>query len=225
MTGAIRHPGMEVPLRCQCGRVRGIANGISPSTGFRVVCYCKDCQVFARFLGRADVLDDAGGTDIFQMPVGRIKITTGRDAVGCLRLSKQGVYRWHTDCCRTPIGNTMGPHVPMIGVIHSFMDHEAGGHSRDVALGPPLCRIFERSALGPLPLTAPPPPKFSVFLRRISKLLVWSVHGLARPNPFFDKHTGAPYTIPHVLTSQERAALETPDADGSHPPPKENLSN
>ena len=30
---------------------------LNPSAGFRFVCYCKDCQAFARFLDRADVLD------------------------------------------------------------------------------------------------------------------------------------------------------------------------
>ena len=30
----------------------------------------------------------------------------GTDAMRCLRLSDKGVLRWHTDCCRTPIGNT-----------------------------------------------------------------------------------------------------------------------
>jgi hypothetical protein len=47
---------MNVPLRCRCGRVRGVASDVSRSTGFRFICYCKDCQAFAHFLGRADVL-------------------------------------------------------------------------------------------------------------------------------------------------------------------------
>ena len=209
MTKTIGHRRADVPLRCRCGRVRGVANGVSPTAGFRVVCYCKDCQAFARFLGRADVLDKAGGTDIFQIPPQRIKVTSGRDAVRCLRLDSQGVYRWYADCCRTPIGNTMGPRVPMIGVIHSFMDHQADGRPRDVVLGPPLCRIFEHSAIGPLPPTAPPPPSFGVSLRRVSKLIVWSARGLARPNPFFDESTSAPCSIPRVATMQERAAFET----------------
>jgi len=58
----------DVALRCHCGRMRGIARAVSPSAGFRFVCYCKDCQAFARFLERPDILDAAGGTDIFQMP-------------------------------------------------------------------------------------------------------------------------------------------------------------
>ena len=146
---------LDVPLRCRCGRVRGVASDVSPSSGFRFVCYCKDCQAFARFLERADVLDPAGGTDIFQMPPGRVKLTAGTDALRCLRLSNK-VLRWYTDCCRTPIANTAaGPRFPVVAVIHSFMDHEADGRSRDEVLGPPLCRIFERSAVGPLPPNAP----------------------------------------------------------------------
>jgi hypothetical protein len=115
---------MDLPLRCRCGYVRGIATRVSPSTGLRVICYCKDCQAFARFLDRADVLDAAGGTDIFQMPPGRVRLTAGPDAMRCLRLSKTEIYRWYADCCRTPIGNTAGPRVPVVGVIHCFMDHQ-----------------------------------------------------------------------------------------------------
>ncbi len=68
-------------LRCRCGRVRGAASDVSPTRGFRFVCYCTDCQVFARFLERRDVLDAAGGTDIFQMPAGHVKLTAGADAL------------------------------------------------------------------------------------------------------------------------------------------------
>src|SRR5215831_17441857 len=193
----------DLPLRCRCSRVRGVASDVSPSTGFRFVCYCQDCQAFARFLERADVLDPAGGTDIFQMPPGRVKLTAGTDALRCLRFSNK-VLRWYTDCCRTPIANTAArPHFPVIGVVHSFMDHEADGRSRDAVLGPPLCRIYERSAAGPLPPTAPPPPSFGIFVRRATKLLGWWVRGLARPTPFFD----SPCSVPRVLTPAERAAL------------------
>jgi hypothetical protein len=187
--------------------MRGVASGVSPSTGFRVLCYCKDCQVFAHFLERGDVLDPAGGTDIFQMPPGRVKLTAVMDAVRCLRLDNKGVYRWYTDCCRTPIGNTAGPRVPLIGVIHCFMDHQADGRPRDVVLGPPLCRIYEWSAIGPLPPTAPAPPSFGLFVRRAWKMFGWWMRGLARPAPFFDDATNAPCSVPRVLTRSERAAL------------------
>ncbi|HEX8793967.1 MAG TPA: DUF6151 family protein [Polyangiaceae bacterium] len=188
----------DVPLRCRCGHVRGVARDVSPSSGFRFLCYCKDCQAFARFLERPDVLDAAGGTDIFQMAPARVKLTEGTDALRCLRLSaRTRVLRWYTDCCRTPIGNTADrPGFPIAAVIHSFMDHEAAGRPRDEALGPPLCRIFEQSAAGPLPADAPPPPSFRAFARRGSKMLSWWLRGLATPSPFFDERTKAPRAAP-----------------------------
>ncbi len=196
-----------MPLRCRCGRLRGGARKVSPTGGLRFVCYCKDCQAFARFLDRADVLDPAGGTDIFHMPPGRVKLTAGADALRCVRFSNK-VLRWYADCCQTPIANTpAAPGFPVIGIIHSFMDHEADGRSRDAALGPLLCRIHERSASGPLPLNAPGPPSGAIFSRRVSKLFVWWISGLARPTPFFDARTGAPRATPRELTRRERAAL------------------
>lgn len=197
----------EIPLRCRCGAVRGVASEVAATAGFRLVCYCKDCQAFARFLERPDVLDAAGGTDIFQMPIARVKLSTGMDGVRCLSFSGK-VQRWYAGCCHTPIGNTAGPRFPVIGLIHSFMDHAPVGRSRDVALGPPLCRIYESSAAGPLPPDAPPPPSFSLFAGRVSRLLGWWVRGLGRPNPFFDDRTGAPRSIPHSVTQRELANLK-----------------
>lgn len=197
---------LTVPLRCHCGEIRGVARDVSPSSGFRVLCYCEDCQAFAHFLERGDVLDPAGGTDIFQMPPGRVELTAGADSVRCLCLSDKAVFRWYAVCCRTPIANTAGPRVPLIGVIHSFMDHAQDGRSRDAALGPPLCGIYKRSAVGQLPSTAPPPPSLGVFARRAAKVLGWSLGGLGRPNPFFDEATNAPRSAPHVLTASERAS-------------------
>jgi hypothetical protein len=154
-------------------------------------------------LKRPDVLDTAGGTDIFHMPTGRVKLIAGTDAVRCLRFSGK-VFRWYTDCCRTPIGNTAGPRFPIVGLIHSFMDHDADGRSRDEALGAPLCRFFERSAVGPLPPNAPAPPSLSLFAHRATTLLGWWLRGLGRPNPFFDDHTNAPLSAPRVLAPSER---------------------
>jgi hypothetical protein len=200
-------PDVRIPLGCRCGRVRGIANDVTPEAGFRFICYCRDCQAFARFLDRPDVLDPAGGTDIFHMPAGRVRLTAGTDAVRCLHFTGR-VFRWYTDCCRTPIANTAGPRFPVVGLIHSFMDHAADGRARADVLGAPLCRIFEHSAIGPLPPNAPPPRSFSLVARRLPTLLGWWLRGLGRPNPFFDDHTNAPLSAPRVFTQAERAALD-----------------
>jgi hypothetical protein len=180
---------------------------VSPSAGFRLVCYCKDCQAFARILERPDVLDAAGDTDILQMPPGRITITAGTDALRSLRFS-QKVLRWYADCCKTPIANSAaGPRFPLIGLVHSFMDFDDLGHSRDDMLGRPLCRIHGRSASGPLPADAPPPASFGILTRRASKVLGWWLRGLGGPNPVFDPRTGAPLAAPRMVTPEERAAL------------------
>jgi len=198
--------GHSIPLRCRCGRVHGTANIVAPNAGFRFICYCRDCQAFARLLERADVLDSAGGTDIFHMPAGRVKLAAGTDSVRCLHFS-QHVFRWYADCCRTPIANTAGPRFPVVGIIHAFMDHKTDGHSRDQLLVAPLCRIFEVSATGPLPPDAPPPRSFGLVAVRIPTLLGWWWRGLGRPNPFFDGATNAPISEPRVFTPSERAGL------------------
>ena len=111
-----------------------------------------------------------------------------------------------------PLANTAGPRFPVIGLIHCFMDHEADGHGRDEVLGAPLCRIFERSATGPLPPNAPPPRSFGLVARRGPALLGWWWRGFGRPNPFFDEQTRAPLSAPRVLTPSERAGL-SPTSD------------
>jgi len=182
--------------------MRGIARAVSPSAGFRFVCYCKDCQAFARFLERPDILDAAGGTDIFQMPPVQVTLTTGFEALRCLRLSSK-VLRWYADCCRTPIANSAAdPRFPVVALIHSIMDCAADELSRNALLGPPLCRIYEHSAIGPLPSNAAPPPSLHVFAYRATKVAGWWMRGLARPNPFFDDRTKAPRSAPHLLSPQ-----------------------
>jgi Family of unknown function (DUF6151) len=196
---------VDLPLACRCGHVRGVAHGLAPSACFRFICYCQDCQAFARFLKRPDVLDAAGGTDILHVPTGRVELTAGADAVRCLRFSGR-VFRWYAECCRTPIANTAGPRFPVVGLISAFMG-QPDGRSREDVLGLPLCRIFGRSAVGPLPANAPPPPSLRLFLQRAWRLFGWWWRGLGRPTPFFDAQTGKPLSAPYVFTPAERAAL------------------
>lgn len=187
----------DVPLRCRCGTSIGVARDVSPTGGFRFVCYCADCQAFAQLLERPDVLDPAGGTDIYQMPPGRVTLVTGLDALRCVRFSPR-VLRWYVDCCKTPIANTAAtPAFPIVGISHACMDY-TGTRARDEVLGPPLCRIYEHSARGPLPVTAAPQPSVRTSVRRVWKLLSWRARGLHRPNPFFDEH-GAPRADPRVV--------------------------
>ena len=198
----------QLNLRCRCGHVSGIALDVAPASSLRLVCYCRYCRAFAHFLDRPDVLDSAGGTDILQMPPGRVKIVTGADAVRCMKLSGR-VFRWYTECCRTPIGNTGSPRIPLVGLIHCFIS----GDSADLndAVGAPRYRVYSESATGPLPPDAPPQPSNATIVLRVASLLLgWWMRGLGRPNPLFDAKTGAPLSEPRLLTPEERAALLRP---------------
>ena len=97
---------MKIPLRCRCGAVAGELD--TARGGLHVACSCDDCQAYARALGRPDVLDPWGGTDIFQTTPSQVAITRGTEQLRCLRLAEQGLLRWHTGCCATPIGNGLG---------------------------------------------------------------------------------------------------------------------
>ena len=107
----------------------------------------------------------------------RLKLTRGMDAVTCQRLS-DNVLRWYTDYCQTPIGNTAAtPRFPVVAVVHSFMVHRADGRSREEVLGSPLCRIFERPAVGPAAGERARTAIVRVLFRRTAKIFgsVWGL--------------------------------------------------
>ena len=72
-------------LSCSCREVQGLVTNVSPTTVNRVICYCDDCQAFLHHLGRADLLDAHGGTDIVQVAPARLSFVHGQQpSSGCL---------------------------------------------------------------------------------------------------------------------------------------------
>lgn len=197
----------DIPLRCKCGKLRGIALSVSPRNGCRVVCYCHDCQAFARFLAQPGTTDDWGGTDIFQMAPASVRITDGADALSCVRLSDKGMHRWYCGECKTPIGNSNSPRTPFVGLIHTFMDHEADGRARDAVLGKPVGYVWTKSAIGPLPIQGGTSSLLRVIGRSVRLLGKWWLTGAGSPSPFFNDQTHAPRAKPRILRSEERTAL------------------
>jgi hypothetical protein len=192
----------ELQLRCRCGRVRGLAQ-ISSETGTHLVCYCDDCQAFVHHLDRTDVLDAHGGTTVFQMAPSRLRITEGADALRCLRLSPKGMFRWYTDCCRTPVANTAG-RIPFVGLISAFMDLDADGRSREAILGKPNA-VMARFAVGGIPEGAHAKASPALIARVLSRLLGWWLTRKGQPSPFVDANS-KPRAEPLILTPEQRAA-------------------
>jgi len=197
----------DLSLRCVCGKLRGTALAVSPSGGCRVVCYCDDCQAFARFLARPGIMDEWGGTDIFQMAPSSLRITGGADVLSCLRLSAKGMHRWYCSECKTPVGNTMGPRMPFVGLFHSFMDHERDGRALDDVLGKPIGYVRTKCAVGTLLAPVRDSSPLGVIARSVRLLGKWWLTGAGSPSPFFDDQTHAPRADPRILRPEERLAL------------------
>jgi Family of unknown function (DUF6151) len=197
----------RVSIRCRCGRVRGYIDDVAPGRGSRVVCYCDDCQASARWHALPGVMNEHGGTDVYQVPPAHVHITEGADQIRCLRLSPRprALYRFHAVCCKTPLGNSL-PRFPFVGVVCATLDIESTGRTRDELLGRPLGHIMGKYAIGGKPAHVsnimPPGLVFSAGRR----YLAWWLRGLARPSPFFDP-SGATLCEQIVLTTEERAAL------------------
>jgi hypothetical protein len=194
---------MSVPLKCQCGLVRG--HVLQASGGMRVVCYCDDCQAFAHALHRPELLDDHGGSDIWQNEPAQVRLTQGLDQLRCLRLSDKGMVRWYTACCSTPIGNSMASvRFPFIGLYMAFVDVPHA--ERDIVLGPPIAWVQGRFALGQVPARVNRTATPGLMARFVWRLTKGFVMGAYRPTPFFDA-SGQPVVVPRVLSVAEREAL------------------
>jgi hypothetical protein len=189
----------QVGVRCRCGAVRGIVTGASPQSVNRVVCYCDDCQAYAHQLGRADLLNAKGGSDIVQLAPAALTFTEGQDRIAGLRLTPKGLHRWYASCCNTPVGNP----------VQSFDAPRV-----DDVFGAPVGEIFGKCAVG-----EPPPgsTRFSptLFLRAIGKVIGWRLRGKTWPHPFFAHDTRAPIYPVAVISRDRREALRA--CCGPHP--------
>ena len=198
-----QHSAMNHPLQCRCGTLKG---NVSSARGVnRCVCYCRDCQAFAHFLGRADeILDASGGTDVIQTRAANVVFTEGREALACMRLTPNGMLRWYSTCCNTPVGNTVASSkVSFVGLIHTCL--EGAGPALDDSFGPVQAYVNTQSAKGggkssPLALVA-------VILRVMGIVARARVDGSYKRSPFFSPNTGAPVAAPKVLSPDERDRL------------------
>lgn len=189
-----------VHWQCSCGTVAGA----SPQSVNRVVCYCDDCQAYAHHLGRADLLDAHGGTDIVQVAPASMTITKGHAQIAGVRLGPKGPYRWHTTCCKTPVGNTVGSHIPFVGLLALAFAH--GRQHPDAVFGAPRGAILGRYAIGEVPAKSRGMP-LRIVGRALRKVLGWKITGKTWPHPFFEREGGAPVYSVTVLSKEARDAL------------------
>lgn len=190
----------DAKLHCRCGEVQGHVKDASPRTVNRVICYCDDCQAFLHHLGRADLLDAHGGTNVVQVAPASLTFERGAERIAGLRLTPKGLYRWYANCCKTPLGNTLSPAIPFVGVVTQAFENP------DDTFGAPIGAILGKFAIGT-------PPAGSTKLnprllaRALRMVIGWRLRGRAWPHPFFDRATRAPSHPLTILSRDEREAL------------------
>lgn len=197
-------PHASHPIRCRCGALRGEL--ARPALGTRAICYCRDCQAFAHFLGKPEgMLDALGGTDIVAVRPRHVTWTQGAELLTCMSLSEKGTLRWYSSCCKTPIGNTpRNLRQSHVGLIHTCL--ETDDRRMDEAFGPVVMRVNAQSAKGTPAKNAPI--TFLVAVIRYLASVVWSrFSGAYRVNPFFHMPQGIPRATPRTLSADERASL------------------
>ena len=177
------------PVRCRCGSLKGIVT--VPRTSSRVICYCKDCQAFARFLGAPDsILDRDGGTDTIQISQMDVTFTEGVEHLACVRLMPKGLNRWYARCCRTPIGNTGRNKNPAaVWMVHSCMD----GQPLEASFGPVKCRVSSKSS------TTPGRKDNGVVSVVFSFLAIAAVAFVTKSASAFFSRDGSPVSAPEIL--------------------------
>lgn len=194
---------MNHPLRCQCGTLQGLVS--HTESACRGVCYCKDCQAYAHFLGKADeILDEMGGSDVVATLPQHVSFTQGVEKLTCMSLSDKGMLRWYASCCNTPIGNTSRDFkVSHVGLLHNCLQNPST--NLDSAFGPVRMKVGMKSAKGT-------PKGMAVsttvaILGFMAMLIRTRLNGGYKITPFFDPETGTPHVSPKVLTQAERAGL------------------
>ncbi|MEL6523820.1 MAG: DUF6151 family protein [Pseudomonadota bacterium] len=160
---------------CKCDQV---ALTVVPKGGTRVVCYCNSCRGFTTRLGASDILDECGGSDLYQVAPEAAQFLKGADKIAWTKMTDNGPARWFTTCCRTPLANTL----PTRAI--PFMTLQTAYLSKKDTLPPIEIRVFRKFAEGRVPDT-----KYgqSRLLREFAvRSLKSRLSGGWRRNPLFD---------------------------------------
>ena len=188
---------------CECGAVAGEIERATPAEGDHVVCHCSDCRDLVRYLGKeARVLDDNGGTALYQSRCARMQFERGRDKLAALHMTDAPTLRWYASCCNTPLFNTYrNGRIPYLTTLLA----NCGPHGRK-RLGEPLGHLFLDEARGDT--SGLTPLSMSQLMRRFFRRMIKDIlSGDRRRSELFDSKTLEPIAVPRHLTDAERAAL------------------
>lgn len=183
-------------ISCDCGAFEAELTHFPAHTVGRLICYCSDCQMYLKKLGREELLDEFGGTEIIPVYPSEVRITKGKEYLVCNQLSPEGLFRWSTRCCNSPVGN-IRPKFPWLGIPHNA--YRAGQDPECLErLGPVRSRIYGRDATGEPPFEISEKLGLKDALTVIPFVIRGFVGGKHKRSPFF-KEGWAPIVQPRSL--------------------------
>jgi hypothetical protein len=196
---------MTHQIACRCGKLKGYL--VINDKENRGICYCTDCQAFAKYLGQESaVLNNAGGTEVVQTLCEFVHFTEGKEALACIKLTERGLLRWYCDCCKTPIANTPdNSNLAFVGLVHNCL--ETQGQKIEQSFGKIKMVAFTESAIG----HQPKPESFGVplaMVKILTMLLKARIFGGYKKSPFFDIQTGKSVVAPKILSRDELKGLK-----------------
>ncbi|QBK06202.1 hypothetical protein DW355_17100 [Hylemonella gracilis] len=160
--------------------------------------------MYLHHLGRTDLLDVNGGTEVIPAYPSDVKILQGLEHLTCTRLTATGTYRFSTSCCNTPIVNTR-PGEPWAGFLRCVYTAR-DAHSLDQTLGPVRSRIMGRYAQGTPPAGTPDKLNLKALVTVMPFMLKGKILRKSRASPFFADDGITPISSPQVLTDAQRQA-------------------
>ncbi len=183
-------------ISCDCGAFEAKLTAFPDNTPGRLMCYCKDCQAFTNKIDRADVLDEYGGTEIIPAYPKDVEFIQGVEKLKCNRLSPNGLYRWSTTCCNSPIANTR-PAFPWVGIFHTT--YKTKDPNALNSLGEIKSRIFGRDAKDGAPFDISNKIGFKAMMAVMPFILKGKLKKMSEPSPFFKADGETPIVEPVLL--------------------------
>ncbi|MCB0356392.1 MAG: hypothetical protein KDD40_05260 [Bdellovibrionales bacterium] len=183
-------------IQCDCGKFQAELVCFPQNSPGRLACYCDDCQNYLKKIQREDRLDSFGGTEVVPVYPAEFKFVKGQENLRCNRLSKNGLNRWSTTCCNSPIANTK-PNFPWVGLFHSVYTTKDPSYLEN--LGPIKSRIMGQYA------KRNPPFKVSkkLSIKDIIVVLPFLLKGMIfkkyKNSPFFNDDGTTPISVPQIL--------------------------
>lgn len=225
----------KLTVSCKCEKVIASVTIDEPAKPTRLRCYCIDCQTYAQHLNVAeDQLDENGGTDILQVSPAAFSIQYGQKYLGNLNLKPDGIYRWYSTCCKTPLCNTPSKvDMPYLGLLTKNINKitvpsdserkavkrktqsikisdEIRSNKLDEYLGTVKYGVCAGSQY-PMSTTWPVAKGFGIrgILGTLRNMARWRLRGDHKKSILIDGESGAPLVPPIVISLEERQAAKS----------------